>query len=126
MIHIFTTHGETIEIQNAAMKNNNFDNRSFHRHILTNFDMSFSSFINCDFRNAEIKCCYFKNSNLEKAKLIMVDSKSANYENAKLSEALLIFSDFSAARFKGADLTGAKLENSRFDFSDLRGAIFKP
>lgn len=121
IIYIYSTVLETIEIEGDSLANRNFDNESFHRYILTNLNMSGSSFKNCSFANAEIKCCCFQEANLEGAKLIMADAYRANWKGAVLRNTLIRFSDFSASWLCGADLTDAKLRETDFRHVDLRG-----
>lgn len=87
--------------------------------------MNSSSFVNCNFRNAEMKCSNLSYSNLRNTKLIMVDSIMCKYEGANLSNAMIHFSYFEGVNFRMADLTGANLREVSFRFSDLRGAIMK-
>lgn len=124
MIKIYNTYDYPKELKVNSLKNQNFDAEKFDRSILTNLNMSFSSFYNCDFRSAELKCTILENSDLQKAKLIMVEAMWIKLNHAILKEALLLQSNFSFGSFFESNLEGAMIKNSNFSFCDLRGANF--
>lgn len=124
-MYIFREGEEPIELPVDKLKENVFDNICFSRCILTNLDMSHSCYLNCDFRYAETKCTLFNYSNLEKSRLILMESAMADYSKANLKSTLIISSDFSGGSFNRADLTGSTLSKVNFNFCDLRGAILE-
>ncbi|WP_455649062.1 pentapeptide repeat-containing protein [Enterocloster citroniae] len=124
-MYILREGDEPMELPVDKLKENVFDDICFSRCILTNLDMSHSSYLNCDFRYAETKCTLFNYSNFEKSRLIGMESAMADYSKANLKSTLIISSDFSGGSLNGADLTGSTLSNVNFNFCDLRGAILE-
>lgn len=100
MIYIYRVGDEPIKLDVNTMEAGVFDNMNFHRCILSNLKLCYSSLVNCDFRNAELKCTCFESASLENASLIMVDSIMANYENARLVNANIRFSDLAGVNLK--------------------------
>mgnify|MGYP000952652063 CR=1 FL=1 len=118
-------HDDPIFIDTDSLVGMMLNNNNFHRCILSRLDMSQANMVNCDFRSAELIKSRFDNTQMDEAKLIMVEAKHSSFQNTSLYQALLLHSDFEGANFAGAVLLNATLKNSNFISCNFCGAIMQ-
>jgi len=128
-----------IKIDSDTLESLSFNDFDLHRVILEELRMDNSTFVNANLRGSFLWKSSFIDCNFKFANLIMADLREsilirANLSSCKLNNALLDNTDLSNACLENADVSGTSFVNSKMlganmdckniDEANLKGSVF--
>lgn len=121
-MRIYSVTGKHIEIPERHLDNIKLHNLNFHRSIFESKNISYSKFIECNFRGAFLSNSIGDYSVFSSSSLITADFESANLNFIKLLDCIGYFAIFDNASLKGATIKGGDYANASFVSANLQQA----
>jgi len=119
---IFCETDQHIEVPYSSLKGVLLENLNLHRAQLENFDLSDTSFKNCNLRGAFLFKAKMIGCTFESTNLIVADLREVDLSNTNFVKCLVISTLFENANLLNTNLEGSDIEGANFKNANLRGA----